>query len=253
MCFWLTGVPTNRYGLSVREQRRPWLLAAVLMLASAVAAGWSTYLYWLPCRGSMLSGSIIYRYDHVGPAFSDACLRRMDEYQGWESALYVLATALAGLAWLTLVYGLRRRPGTMAVAALPGLATLVLAGAMSIADATAEVFILLLSLTIELAAAVAFLTIPVWHPDLDLRRLVRLVVVLWGTTAFGAIHTIAEFIVMVNFTEADWDTPPGFGYLTVATLTISAILTVFMTLRAPKRGADDEPHADHDSGSRSLA
>ncbi len=224
------------------------------MLASAAAAGWSTYLYWLPCRGSMLSGSIIYRYyDHVGPAFSDACLRRMDGDQGpWDSALYVLATALAGLAWLTLVHGLRRRPGTMAVAALPGLATLVLAGAMSIADATAEVIILLLSLTIELAAAVAFLTIPVWHPDLDLRRLLRLVVVLWGTTAFGAIHTIAEFIVMVNFTEANWDTPPGFGYLTVATLTISAVLTVIMTLRAPKRRAD-EPHEDHHSGSRTRA
>jgi hypothetical protein len=225
------------------------------MLASAVAAGWSTYLYWLPCRGSMLSGSIIYRYyDHVGPAFSDACLRRMDGDQGpWESALYVLATALAGLAWLTLVHGLRRRPGTMAVAALPGLATLVLAGAMSIAEVTAEVFILLLSVTIELAAAVAFLTIPVWHPDLDLRRLLRLVVVLWGTTAFGGIHTIAEFIVMVNFTEADWDTPPGFGYLTVATLTISAILTVIMTLRTPHRGADDEPHPDQESGSLTLA
>jgi hypothetical protein len=46
--------------LSVREQRWPWLLTAALILAAAVAAGWSTYLYWLPCRGSMLSGSLIY-------------------------------------------------------------------------------------------------------------------------------------------------------------------------------------------------
>jgi hypothetical protein len=38
---------------------------------------------------SMLSGTIIYRfYGHVGPDFSDACLRRMDGDQGpWESAL----------------------------------------------------------------------------------------------------------------------------------------------------------------------
>jgi hypothetical protein len=77
------------------------------------------------------------------------------------------------------------------------------------------------------------------------------VVVLWGTTAFGGIHTIAEFIVMVNFTEANWDTPPGTGYLTVATLTISAILTVIMTLRPPKSSADNEPHQDHHSGSLS--
>lgn len=67
--------------LSVREQRWPWLLTAALMLASAVAAGWSTYLYWLPCRGSMLSGSIIDGYAYVGADFSDACLRRMDGEQ----------------------------------------------------------------------------------------------------------------------------------------------------------------------------
>ena len=224
------------------------------MLASAVAAGWSTYLYWLPCRGSMLLGSIIQGDDSVGGKFSDACLRRMDGDQGpWESALYVLATALAGLAWLTLVHGLRRRPGSMVIAALPGLATLVLAGAMPIAEVTAAGAVITLSLTIEFAAAVTLLTIRAWQPGLDGRLFLRLVVVLWGTTAFGAIHTIAEFIVMVNFTEADWDTPPGTGYLTVATLTISAILTVIMTLRTPQTGADDEPGQDDHSGSLTLA
>ena len=113
----------------MREERGTWLLTAGLMLASAVAAGWSAYLHWLPCRGSMLSGSIVYGYDYVGPDFSDLCLRRMDGDQGpWELALYVLAMALAGAAWLTLVLGMRRQPRTKAVAALPGLATLALAG-----------------------------------------------------------------------------------------------------------------------------
>ena len=60
------------------------------------------------------------------------------------------------------------------------------------------------------------------------RRVLRLVVVLWGATAFGAIPTIAEYVVMINFSEANWDSPPGTGYLTVATITISAILTVIM-------------------------
>ena len=41
-------------------------------------------------------------------------------------------------------------------------------------------------------------------------------VVLWGTTAFGAIHTIVEYVIMTNFSEANWDSPPGTGYLTVA-------------------------------------
>ena len=57
--------PTNRYGLSVRE-KHTWLVTAGLMLAAAAATGRSTYLYWLPCRGSMLRGSFINYYVNVG-------------------------------------------------------------------------------------------------------------------------------------------------------------------------------------------
>ncbi len=89
---------------------------------------------------------------------------------------------------------------------------------------------MMLSLSIELAALVALLAIAALQPDLGGRRLLRLAVVLWGTTAFGAIHTFAEYLVMVKFSDANWDCPPGTGYLTVATITISAILTAIMTL-----------------------
>lgn len=92
-----------------------------------------------------------------------------------------------------------------------------------------------------------------WQPEVRGRRVLRLVVVLWGVTAFGAIHTIVEYVVMINFSDANWDAPPGTGYLTVATITISAILTVIMTLRTPQQRADAEPHQDHDSGSLTHA
>jgi hypothetical protein len=233
----------------VSEQRWPWLLTAGLMLASAVAAAWSTYLDWLPCRGSMLSGSIIYGYHHVGPDFSDACLRRMDGEQGPRALeLRSVAMALAGLAWLALVLGMRWQLRTKAVAALPGLVTLALAGVVAIGaglgqdDSLLVILRLTLGLTFELLAVVALVAISTGEPDVGGRGVLRLVVVLWGTTAFGLIHVIVEFIVMVKFTEANWDTPPGTGYLTVATITISAILTVIMTLRAPRTVADDEQH-----------
>jgi hypothetical protein len=74
------------------------------MLASAAPAASSIDPHRLPCRGSMLSGSIIYGYDYVAPDVSDACLRRMDGDQApWESELHVAAMALAGAAWLKLV------------------------------------------------------------------------------------------------------------------------------------------------------
>ena len=124
------------------------------MLASAASAAWSTYLYWLPCRGTMLEGTIVHprggdgrsyeEYEKLDPAVKasmDACLRRMDgdisELAPWTSELGVAATALAGVAWLTLVLGLRWQLRTKAVAALPGLATLVvaLAEAAALGDA----------------------------------------------------------------------------------------------------------------------
>ena len=78
-------------------------------------------------------------------------------------------------------------------------------------------------------------------------------VVLWGMTAFGAIHTIAAYVAMIIFSERDWDDPPGTGYITVAVIAVCAILTVIMTLRAPDKGADDEPRQDHDSASLTPA
>jgi hypothetical protein len=67
----------------------------------------------------------------------DACLRRMGgDISGlatWTSELGVAATALAGVARLTLVLGLRWQLRTKAVAAFPGLATLVVALAEAVA------------------------------------------------------------------------------------------------------------------------
>jgi hypothetical protein len=229
----------------VREQRWPWLLTAGLMLASAAAFAWSTYLHWLPCRGSMLLGSIIQGDDSVGDRFSDLCLRRMDGDKGpWESELQVVAMVLLGAAWLALVLGMRWQLRTKAVAAVLGLATLVLR------DGSIPLMLLLNS---ELAAVIALVAILAWQPEVRGRRVLRLVVVLWGVTAFGAIHTIVEYVVMINFSDANWDAPPGTGYLTAATITISAILTVIMTLRTPQMTADDEPGQDKHSGSLTLA
>jgi hypothetical protein len=225
------------------------------MLAAAVAAGWSTYLYWLPCRASMVSA---------------ACWRRMGTPQApWVSELGLAATALAGVAWLTLVLRLPWQLRTRVVAALPGLATLAVAlvGAIAIGDAsfwddefvagwpTREVAADAAWFGIEASALVALLAIGAWQREVPGRVVLRLVVVLWGTTAFGVIHLVADYLVMIIVSGALWaehgfpdETPPGTGYVTVAVITISAILTAIMTIRAPKSG-DDEPDQDHHSES----
>ena len=158
--------------------------------------------------------------------------------------------ALAGLAWLTLVLGLRWQLRTKAVAALPGLGTVAMALAVAVTIGDAEQgednrLLTMLPVAVEWSALVALAAIWAWQPEVrGRRRVLRLAVALWGTTAFGIFHQMLAYMIMVGFSERDWDEPPGTGYLTVAVITISAILILIMTLRTPKGGADDERQAD---------
>jgi len=52
---------------------------------------------------------------------------------------------------------------------------------------------------------------------------------------------------MLRFSGGNGDTPIGYGYLIFATITISAILTVIMTLLVPQKIADAEPQQGHGS------
>jgi hypothetical protein len=248
------------------EPRWPWLLTAALMLTSAVAAAWSTYLYWLPCRGSMLDGTLIKpirddggtyeEFERLDPAVKArmfACEARMDgDVAGlapWTDELRIVAMVLLAVAWLALVLGLRWQLRTKAVAILPGLATF--AGALTAAGSDRENLPpMWLLLSIEVTAAVALVAISAWQPETRGRHIRRLAVVLWGTTAFGAIHMIAEYVAMIIVSERDWDTPPGTGYLTAAVITISAALSAIMTLRGPRIVADKAQH--HSDLSRGL-
>jgi hypothetical protein len=126
----------------------------------------------------------------------------------WTSELLVLAMALAALAWLTLVLGLRWQRRTKAVAALPSLATVHMALVVAIGDAANGEDDLLpgiLLLAIELSALIAFAVIWAWQPEVrSLGRELRLMVALWGTTAFGIFHQMFEYMIMIRFSERNW-------------------------------------------------
>jgi hypothetical protein len=236
------------------ERRWRWLAAAGLLLASAVAAGHSVYLYWLPCRGSMLSGSVLLGYAY-GPDFSDACLRRMDtgmpfpypgetaEQVAGASSLGVVAMVLAGLAWLVLVWGSGGAVRTEAVVALPGLLTVGLAGhAVLAAESFAYGAVLMvLWILVEIAAFVAVVVLLAQPSGRDGPPF-PLLAAAWGSTAFGGFHQIADFSVMTIFSDANWDVPPGAGFLTTAVLALCAFVTLAYAIRWPEpAGRRDQP------------
>jgi hypothetical protein len=205
----------------------------------------------------MLRGSFINYYVDVGRKFSPGCKQAMDGDVAlvvpWTSGLNLVAMALLGVGWLTLVVGLRWRWRTRAVAALPGLATLAVAVAGAAAIGGPKPFeytppLMGLVTFLELFAVVALVWIFAWQPEARGRHIgPRLVVVLSGTTAFGFVHVMTEYFTMLSFGGGNGDMPIGYGYLIFATITISAILTVIMTLLAPQKVADAEPHQGHRS------
>ncbi|WP_131104744.1 hypothetical protein [Ornithinimicrobium sufpigmenti] len=235
----------------MHERRWPWVVTSALLLAAAVAAAGSTYLHWLPCRGALLSSSLLEGYQHgPGPGFSDACLQRMDagglpfpyprnpsEQTAWAAELGVLAMLLAGTAWLVLVLGVRWSLRTKAVAVLPGLATLALAVASRAAaadpdrhpDGTISGW---LEVAPEAAALVALTAIWHWQPEVQEGGFAQVVVVAWGASAFGSAHMVVEYVFMVGFSAANWDVPPLTGLFTVITLMLSAVLPLILPVRS---------------------
>lgn len=239
----------------MRERRLPWVVASVLLLASAGAAAWSTYLHWTPCRGALLSYSVLEGYQQgPGPGFSDECLRWMDSAslpfpsssESWESWAHtqgsagwaVAAMVLAGAAWLVLVLGLRWSVRTKAVAVLPGLAMLTLAaysaGAAVTGPPASDVAAGWLGVAPYAAALVALTAIWHWQPEVQERYFGRLVVVAWGITAFGTVHAVVDYMVMTMLSAANWDTPPLTGSVTVLAVLASATLTLALALRPPR-------------------
>lgn len=244
----------------MRERRWPWLLAAALMLAAAAAIAWATYLHWLPCRGTLLSGSLLRSYRY-GPGFSRACYRRMDtglpfpypperaEQTAWASELGVVAMVFVSAAWVGVVLAQRWPLRTTTVALLPSVATLAAAVDAAEAIGTAirspgDFASLWLLLGADAAAVAALVAVRVWQPEVPGRLFRRLVVLIWGTTAFSFVHLSADYAFMIIFSDANWDTPPLSGYLTAAAIAVSAVLTAGLTLRRPQSQANAGPAVD---------
>lgn len=221
--------------------RWPWWAAAVLLAAAAVATARSVQLHWLPCRGSMLDGTVL--APGREPGFTDACLRRMDtglpfphppepaEQVLRATELGLLALALAVLAWVVVVPTLRWSRRSVAVALLPAAASLLVAGQGLAAARTpgrgdGASLPVWLWIAPEALAVLALVLLRRWQPELRGRALVRVVVLLHGATAFGLVHAVAEYLGMTAVSSANWDVPPGTGAGTALGLLAAALATV---------------------------
>lgn len=223
------------------NERLSWLIAGLSLIIGGLVAAAATYLWWLPCRGRMLVGT------RLGPPYSDsllgeACIDRMNEGTPFplptEAALTApgllllstLTMILTGMAWLAPVASLPVSSTARLGIALPGFALLALAavglgtayGSESWAADALGFFlemILHLLVLVSIGALIALRT----------PGLARFLVVALPVSAFGFFGMVLDYVVMIRWSDADWDSPPGSGYLTAGLLLLCGLAVLIMT------------------------
>ena len=237
------------------QPRWPWFAAGVLLFASAVLTAVSVHLHWIPCRGSMLIGTMFAPTSTAD--FTDACLSRMDtglpfpyppeiaEQEPWASELGGVGALLAVLSWVVLVLGLSLRWTTRSIALIAAVVPTIVAveGVLAALDRQRDPDFYIsgwLWIAVEVVAVAVMIVLWVRNTELRSETLLGLAIVLWGATAFGLAHGMAEYIAMSAFNENNWDTPPGTGWITVAVLVVagSASLRFGAGRRATRKAAD---------------
>jgi hypothetical protein len=242
--------------------RGRWLGAGLLMAIGALLEAVAVSLYWQPCAGNMLNGTI-FTGRVVQAGFSEQCMVAMDQapmFQlpsagaGWTlvGSLGAVAALLLASAWLVVVGVLRVPLATRLVAAIPGvlaIAAVVNAAVGSLGAAhAADPVSLPLSVALELSVPVALGALAM--AGVRGRLLMRAAIVVLAATATGFVHQVVEYFGTWVLSDANWDSPPGTGYLTVVLAGLTAVVTVALAGR--RRGIAAAGGASPDAAAAGL-
>jgi hypothetical protein len=209
-----------------------WLVSAGLLAVAAGLAGAALALYWQPCAANMLTGSVLNGF-RLEPEFSTGCLVAMDEasgfplpVDGWTvvGVLGLFAVALTAAAWLVLLPTVRLSPMGRLVVALPGLVVLgvAVASAAAALDPAGDGLPSWPYLLVEFSMLPALFVLA--NRGIERALLVRYVVVALGATGIGLFHQMADYILALGLSDANWDSPPGTGAFTAVGMFCAALL-----------------------------
>jgi hypothetical protein len=249
----------------MHERRWPWLVASASLVAAGLTGAAATYLWWLPCRGAMLVGTIL-EPARNGP--DQACIDRMGEGTPFPlptevasstPGLLLLATVtmiLVAVAWLLPVFSEQTSVVRRVIAAFPALAVLAVAVlglgiAYGVPGAEGLAYPLDALVNLLVLAAVVVL----WgHSVTRARYLVAAL----ALSAMGFAGPVIEYLVMVHWSELNWDAPPGSGYLTAGLLVLCGLTLLTMSRlagssRAPCAPSPKVPPSEAASGPPSTS
>lgn len=208
-------------------------MSGALFVGAGAAAWWSTTLLWMSCAGARtVFGSIVAAYVIE---WSEACYQQMDGggTLHWPDPVAASATAtsvtLTGVAWLVLVVGLRWRLPVRLMAGGLGLLTLALGSSGLLPSPVPGVMLGEDAMyAVDVAALPAFVGI-VWVYKSDRFAFARAAIALAAATTYGVVRGLLDYCAMVVISPANWDTPPGTGYLSAWFLVASGLSIIVLT------------------------
>jgi hypothetical protein len=223
-----------------RSDEKAWFSAAALLITAGLVTAVSVILQWSRCSGNppsqeceTLRGTM-----NMLPIQADTLALRVP----WAAPLAASGLTLATAAWIVfLILSPHARGIKIFGAAAVGVPLVIMSiggwfGVWSVQSWVAHGGTWIVIGTISEFGGIAFLVYATMSRQaVDLVTTQRLVVLLFGVTAFGTMHQSAEFILFSLVDQSAIGVPRYLGLGTALTLVLTGAAVIWMTLRARKR------------------
>jgi uncharacterized protein YhhL (DUF1145 family) len=223
----------------VTADERAWFVASVLLIAACLATAFSVMRQWSLCGASPTSSECgaLQQTMNMLPIQADTMALRVP----WAATLAALGLTLATCAWIAflLLHPLGR--GIKIAGAIVAIPLLIMSiggwfGVWFVEGWVAYGGAWIILGTISEFLAIGFLVYATMSREaVNLSTTQRLVVLIFGVTAFGTMHQSAEFILFALLDQASQAVPRYLGLGTAVTLGLTGAAVIWLTLRARKK------------------
>ena len=216
-----------------------WFVAAGLLIAAGLTTAVAVIRQWSLCGASPASQACVTLKQTMNllPIQADTIALRVP----WAAPLAALALTLATSAWIAflLLHPLARGIKIFGVCLAVTLVIMSIGGwfgVWSVESWVAYGGTWIILGTVSEFLAIGFLVYATMSREaVDLSTTQRLVVLIFGVTAFGTMHQSAEFILLAFFDQEGQGVPRYLGLGTALTLGLTGAAVIWLTLRARKK------------------
>ena len=221
-----------------RAGETAWFVAGALLIAAGLATGVSALRQWSLCSDSPASEACLTLQQTMNmlPIQADTVALRAP----WSAPLAALALTLATIAWIAFLILSPMARGIKIFGAVVAVPLLIMSlagwfGVWSVESWVSRGGAWIIIGTLAEFLGIGFLVYATMSRQaVDLVATQRLVVLLFGVTAFGTMHQSAEFILFALPNQAAEGVPRYLGLGTALTLGLTGAGVIWLTLRARK-------------------